>query len=58
MKEAARYVDDELIDALAVTGSIKDCNEGIRRLRRAGVTQPIPIPINSEMFMQVISALT
>lgn len=56
MREAARYVDDELIDALSVAGSAEECRRGVEKLRKAGVTQPIPVPMTADMFSQVISA--
>lgn len=58
MKEAARHVDDELIDALAVAGSTRECRQGIEKLRRAGVTQPVLVPMSSEMFSETLSELS
>jgi F420-dependent oxidoreductase-like protein len=44
-REAIRAVPDEMVERIAVCGSIDRCREGIQRFRQRGATLPIvPIP--------------
>jgi 5,10-methylenetetrahydromethanopterin reductase len=58
IQEAAKYVDDELTDALAATGTPEDCERRVDELRRAGVDLPILVPMSYEMFLKAIATFS
>lgn len=45
-EEAANAVSDRMVDALTVTGTVRECRRSIRDLRGGGVTHPLISPIS------------
>lgn len=56
IQEAAKYVDDELVDALSATGTAEDCRKRVEEFRQAGADLPILVPMSYEMVSQAIAS--
>ena len=57
LDEAATYVDDELIDALSVTGTVSDCRKKLGRFIEAGITTPVLLPLGKfENYKTIIKS--
>jgi len=58
IEEAAKYVDDELTDAMAAAGTPKDCERRVDEFRQAGVDLPILVPMSYDMFLKAITTFS